>query len=648
MRINKELRNYVDYNIKELNKSGKKLADIYRIMFRDNGLNIAEAEVDYRIRRYSYAEVRGLIENTSAELYSRLGATHEYVALEMENCVEWIVAFWAILKSGNKPFLVNCRHTTDLSNGILKDLNITTIIGMNSTRLDGSFIDFSEIYAKAKSGDLTSKECPADVFEDEIAISTSATSMHHSVCFYGGAEISQQILDAEKIIEESPRMASLYHGQLKQLAFLPFYHIFGLFAVFFWFGFFGRTFVFLKNLAPDTIAHTCRRHEVTHIFAVPVLWHTVEKKILAEVSRMPEKKQRSFRTGLKICTKLQNISPYLGARISKYIMGEVVDQVFGPSIQFCISGGSYIMDSTLQLFNGIGYPLHNGYGMSEVGITSVELRQKPSSRNLNSVGHPFESIKYRVNDEGQLEVKGTSIARRVMIDGVVQPKDEWFKTMDVVSKDGDYYFIKGRAKDIVIGDNGENINPDLIEKMFSIPYALNFSCVGIPQNEGDELAIVVQLASNSTMEQAQEIHKIVADTNDKLSSSMQIRKFYFTNDPIMASQAIKVSRPYLLKGIKDGSIKLSEMRNYVPHEALSEVEHKSDRQLMDKIKAIVASNLDISADEVDPNANIMLDLGATSLQFFAIVSRINDEYGVESYTCKSVVEFVQYIKGQRV
>jgi acyl-CoA synthetase (AMP-forming)/AMP-acid ligase II len=83
-------------------------------------------------------------------------------------------------------------------------------------------------------------------------------------------------------------MASMYNGSIKQLAFLPFYHIFGLFAVYYWFAFFGRTFVFLKDYSPDTIARTCRRHEVTHIFAVPLLWHTVEEKIQKGVRMMPE------------------------------------------------------------------------------------------------------------------------------------------------------------------------------------------------------------------------------------------------------------------------------------------------------------------------------------------------------------------------
>ena len=54
-------------------------------------------------------------------------------------------------------------------------------------------------------------------------------------------------------------------------------------------------------------------------------------------------------------------------------MHEVTDSLFGKSVLFCISGGSYIKEDTLRLINGLGYPLYNGYGMTEAGVTSVEL-----------------------------------------------------------------------------------------------------------------------------------------------------------------------------------------------------------------------------------------------------------------------------------
>ena len=441
-------------------------------------------------------------------------------------------------------------------------------------------------------------------------------------------------------------MATGYHGQIKQLCFLPFYHVFGLFAVYFWFAFFGRTFVFLKNYSPDTIVRTCRRHEVTHIFAVPALWHTVEKKVMTEIKRRPAWKRRMFKRACRFCTAFQNVFPYAGTNIARFLLGEVTDSIFGPSIVFCISGGSYVKDSTLRLFNSIGYPLHNGYGMSEIGITSVELRKKPRERNLNSVGHPIGKTQYKISDHGTLLVKGESLSKKIMIDGVIQERAEWFDTMDMVTNDGDYWFIKGREKDLVIGDSGENINPDIVEQYFDIPYAKNFSCYGEQRSDGDVLAMVVRIENNATQEQTDAICEYIMKTNDSLPQTSRIKKFYFTYDPLMSSKAIKVSRAYLKRGIESGDIKLIKMQDFMPT-TVSYVP-KADPKIVATVTDIVASVLEKTASELNPDANLMLDIGATSLQYFAIISKITDEFGVETFTCSTITELSKYIEDQKV
>ena len=155
-------------------------------------------------------------------------------------------------------------------------------------------------------------DLPGDVFEDEIAFSSSATSMIEVVCFCNGLQISEQILDFGSIVKRDPSITAHYKGSLKQLAFLPFYHVFGLFAVYFWFTFFGRTLVFLKDYSAETILKTCRRHEVTHIFAVPMLWHTIEKQVVAAAREQGEKQLKKLQKGIGFATKLQNVFPNMG------------------------------------------------------------------------------------------------------------------------------------------------------------------------------------------------------------------------------------------------------------------------------------------------------------------------------------------------
>ena len=74
---------------------------------------------------------------------------------------------------------------------------------------------------------------------------------------------------------------------------------------------------------------------------------------------------------------------------SKKLLKEVTSQLFGPSVLFCINGGSYLRDSAMELINGLGYCMHNGYGMTELGITSVERTSKRALLNTASIGAPF-------------------------------------------------------------------------------------------------------------------------------------------------------------------------------------------------------------------------------------------------------------------
>ncbi len=636
--MKKVVRDYLDYNSKELIKSEKRLSDVFRLMFRPTDYIIAETTENYRIRRYTYGEVLKMINIASKKLYERIGATHGYVGLEMENSVQWIVAFWAILKSGNKPYLVNCRHPKALSEKIAKALDIKYILGNEETALDFEFIPYCEIAPEKDD----SEDCGAfeSEFENEIAIATSATSLAGTVCFYSGTEICEQLLNVEGILKNSKRMAAHYKGSLKQLAFLPFYHVFGLFAVYFWFVFFGRTVVFLKDYSPKTILDTARNHEVTHIFAVPMLWHTVEKELLDTVRREGPKKEKKLQRGIKICNVLQNIFPDFGPTLSQKIMSEVTSELFGQSVKFMISGGSNLRDSALKLINGIGYPLHNGYGMSEVGITSVELRKRVKDRCENSIGRPFCSVEYKLDENSVLHVKGSSTCKRLLRDGEYIHIDEWYNTGDIMECiDGNYY-IRGRQNDLVISENGENINPDMLEQYFTIPFANRFSALGLDGT----LSLVVEVPKNLKAEAAESIKSVVQSVNKSLPLASQIGRFYFTFDAIAAETAIKVSRQYLKRGIGDETIKLIPFDELVCNES-----ETLDKETVERLCQIIAGVLSVKPEEIGINQHLVHDLGATSLQYFAVVVAIGEEFKVKNWSvndsyCYTVSEFCEYIE----
>lgn len=629
------LKQLIRSNITELQNSKMDFESLYNISFSNVGI-IAEDTDGYRINTYTYSDTKDKIEKMSCAIYEKIGATHGYVAIDMENSIDWIAIFWAVLRSGNKPYLVNCRHPENLANSALKTLDIKYIFGNKGTKLNGTFIDISTLVA---TGTFDGE------FENEIALSTSATSLKEIICFYTGERISSQILNINGFIKKYPEIAKPYKGRIKNLAFLPFYHIFGLIAVYFWFTFFGQSVVFLNSYSPESILKTCRKHEVTHIFAVPLLWHTIENSINKKVAEAGEKKIKKFRSGIKLCTKLQNLFPNIGMTLSQKIMNEVTGQLFGCSVKFCISGGSYIRQSALELINGIGYNLHNGYGMSEIGITSVDLRMKPKHKNQNSIGVPFSSVEYKINTDGVLCVKGTSICSKISINGEELPMNDWFNTGDNMELIDGYYYIKGRVGDVIIGDNGENINPDLLEQNFSLPEVENFCILGLEKDEKVTVSMIVQLNKYmSSSKRNQLLDKIIA-INEKLPLTSRVQNIYCTTDNICSATAVKVSRSYVTRAIKNSDIILSQFKKDVIIESKSA---EYSEEMLSAVKGIVSKILDIPAETIDIHANVMLDLGADSIQYFAILEALAEEFSVSSSEKNTMYytihEFCQYIE----
>ncbi len=636
--MTKGIKKVLKENSIMLENSKKDLNAILHITFRDRNQILCETNDGFRIQSYTYGQIYEIICSVANALYAKVGATHNYIALEMENSPEWIVAFWAILKSGNKPYLVNTRYPDSLTNRILKTLQVEYILCSQSTQLAGKGIAITELNGAHPA-------VPEDVFENELAFSSSATSMNEVICFYSGYQIAEQILNFKRIVKESPAIANHYKGRLKQLAFLPFYHIFGLFAVYFWFSFFNRTFVFLRDYSAETILKTCRRHQVTHIFAVPVLWHTIEKQVASEVAKQGPKKEKKFKRAMAFTNGLQNLFPGLGNNFSKVLLRQITNKLFGPSVMFCINGGSYVRDSALALLNGIGYNMHNGYGMSEIGITSVELRRRPRDRNRNSIGQPFDSVQYRLDEAGILQVRGTSLCTRKLVNGEEVLLGEWFNTGDRMECLDGHYYIKGRISDTVIGENGENINPDMIEKAFMPEGVRQFSVLGLPGADGQVLSAVAQISPYTTQAVANRIKDYFYRINDTFPKATAIQNFYFTFDAMTPPNAIKVSRTQLTKKIENGQVKLISFHQFQTEHAGAD----GQSALLQQVCNLVAQVLQKDVSEVGAQSHIFYDLGATSIEYFSILSAIAEHFSITEYsstdayryTPKEICEYIE-------
>ena len=192
------VKEIVNSNTKKLSNSDKSFSALFDIIFNFDGV-LAEYGDGYRVNKLTYKQVREKIISAAFEINRRLGANHSYIGLYSENSIEWIIFFWAILMSGNKPYLMNCRYPKSLLNGAIKTLGIKYIIGENQPPLETEFIPYSSFTLSGNS-DYTG------VWDDEIALSTSATSLNEDICIYKGSQISEQVLNTEYVLSRNSRI----------------------------------------------------------------------------------------------------------------------------------------------------------------------------------------------------------------------------------------------------------------------------------------------------------------------------------------------------------------------------------------------------------------------------------------------------------
>lgn len=599
---------------KRLRESKGTFESIFNDQFSQEENVLFEFQEQGKRSSVTFGEVKRKIDALASYLVLAFNGRRDmYVALNLDNSVEWAVGFYAILKSGNKPYLVNLRHPKELTSSILAtlkveyslDLGESNPFGLTSVRIDGHM-----------DGPL--QEEPFR-WANEIALSTSATTLHEKIALYTGAEILEQLRNTEQVLKKTRLVRKRYGGTIKVLAFLPFYHIFGLITTFFWFTYFGYEIVLLKDYAPKTILHTVRYFKVTHIFAVPLFWHEIEKNVLVTVKKRGQSSK--FENACNLSLKLPS---FLSQQFAKRAFKEVRSALFGESVRFCIVGGSYVRPSALRLLNAIGYPLFNGYGTTEIGITSCDFSASIKDRIKGSVGKPFASVIYRI-EKGCLNVSGLSTCYATIVNGKKELTHHAFETLDLAEVDEKgLYYIKGRQSDLIVSHNGENLSPDDLEAHFDLSKfnVTRFTVLGLGENK-DIPALIVELRRDIAKEEAEALKSSLYAQNETLPLSSQIEAFYLTYDPLQSKGAIKISRAYVYRHIEHKDIRL------LTFDTLFSSKGEISGDIESTIRGIFSKNLGIEEDRIGMKSHVVLDLGGSSLAYYSILADINERFHVE-------------------
>ena len=623
---------YVKYKIAKYSKREKSLESLFELMFDESDNTMLETSDGYRITRVSYGEYKRRVlaaVPTVAELLSDL-PHGSMVGLYMSNSPEWLAVFWAILASGYSPLVMNTRLPDAVLERVLCEHSVSCVIS------DGKQFSVRTLSA-ADAIRPSSSEFAPHPFGEEVIFMSSGTTDNVKLCAYNGENFYYQICDSARIIEKCPKIKQHYKGELKQLVLLPLCHVFGFIAVYLWFGFFARTFVFPRDLNPDTVRKTVLKHGVTHIFAVPMVWEAVHK---AALRRIRERGEATYSRFIRV-SRLVNRLDGVGDLLARRLLSEVRAGLFGDSIRFLITGGSHIKRETLEFFNGIGYHLVNGYGMTEIGITSVERSGKKRIASSASIGAPFGFTEYSIGESGELSVRGRTRAARIMQGGKVRVTDygEWFPTGDIMRCEGGRYYFSGREDDLIVGVDGENINPLLVEGELDIP---GIDAVALLSSDSG-LTLIASLPGVFSQKRLGDIYSALTSRLGELKLSASVRRILFTHEPLLREGEFKLSRTRLAARLDGG-----ELRCFDPAHADEHVAELSGR-LESELADCFAEALGRDASTVGAEDDFFRELEGTSLDYFSLLGIIRSRLGVDVTSedgarLTTVKGFADYVK----
>ena len=627
-------------SVEDLLKTSRTMQDIFLMSIENHRNDIAISYIDdkNKIVKYNYEQYRTITFKLASKLDKVLnGITKkETVALKMKNSPTWIHMFWAILSCGYRVLLIDARLPKDNTELLLKQSHAKAIICDEINEYSVPRFTTNQIEDNEPNYKF------AETWANEVIFCSSGTTGEAKMMVFNGNNMCHQIYAAYGMPETTRDI--MYPGTINIMALVPFHHIFGFVAVFLWYTFFGKNILFIKSLAPNEVLTTAQRLSATHIYCVPLFWDSLAQNIVRKVALEGPKKAALL--DRMIAYNTHKISAFeAGLAATPLASSAVQKNVFGTKVRYCISGGGYISEKTMNIINGIGYPLYNGYGMTEVGITSVELSPKVENRLKASIGRPLEGITYKIDptDEkasgvnlGELLIKSNITHVREIIGGVERKpelEDGFLRSGDIVFRDGSgNYYIKGRIKDIIINANGENIYPDEIESYFkSIPHVTNTCVLGVRKGKASDetITLVLEVDNEISTEEFATLKDKVQEINIGLANEKRVQDVYVIKDKLPISNNLKVRRfqvKDLLKHKPESFLDMNERKTVKTFEGF---EASVVEPVVKSVREIFSKVLLLPTFKVGDSEHWVNELGGDSMSYIQLVGEVEECFGIK-------------------
>jgi long-chain acyl-CoA synthetase len=211
--------------------------------------------------------------------------------------------------------------------------------------------------------------------------------------------------------------------------------------------------------------------------AVPRVWEKLKAAIEYVAANEPdETKRQALQWGLAVAAKkaaalvagepVPDEVAAEWAQADELVLSKLREKLGLDQVRWTISGAAPIPRETLAFFAGLGIPICEIWGMSE--LSCVATVSHPRDAKLGTVGKLLPGMEGKIADDGEFLVRGPLVMKgyRKEPQKTAETIDEdgWLHTGDILEVDEDgYYKVVDRKKELIINAAGKNMSPANIE-----------------------------------------------------------------------------------------------------------------------------------------------------------------------------------------
>ena len=408
------------------------------------------------------------------------------------------------------------------------------------------------------------------------------------------------------------------------LSVLPLFHTFEFSAGFLLPMSVGARVTYLTELEGATLRAAMKAIRPTGIIGIPALWDVLQKRIEAQVKDKGEAASLLFKLSMKANRALRA----KGLNAGPLLFGQVHESL-GGSVRYLISGGAALSDSTLEVFEGLGFELLEGYGLTEAAPV-LAVRRPKSRRGAGTVGRPIPGVQIKIKDPdasgvGEVLARGDNVMAGYLNDAESTSRalrDGWLHTGDLGSLNArGELTLSGRSKELIVTSSGKNVYPDDLEPIFAAhEHIEELAIVGIPDPQGDErVAALIVLKGGAPEEAQREVKAHIATINALRPDHQRLRTFRFWPEPLPRTATRKVRRSEvraeLMRLLEIGrAARRAEQEGASAHEPAW-------------LYSGLAGLCGVDLGEVLPESHLITDLGLSSLQLVELRLLIEEALG---------------------